>query len=91
VLGDTSRLQQVASNLLVNAVKFTPAGGTIARSVGSADGHAELIVSDDGIGIEPEFMPHLFQRFRQADTGHARRHGGVGLGLSIVSSLVQLA
>jgi CheY-like chemotaxis protein len=90
VIGDASRLQQIASNLLVNAVKFTPESRAIDVALQRVGGHAELIVSDEGIGIEPAFMPLLFQRFRQADTGNARRHGGLGLGLSIVSSLVQL-
>ena len=90
VVGDASRLQQIASNLLVNAVKFTPEGKSIEIKVAAAGEHAELTVADEGIGIDAEFKPHLFQRFRQAEGGNARRHGGVGLGLSIVSSLVQL-
>jgi signal transduction histidine kinase/CheY-like chemotaxis protein len=90
VVGDASRLQQVASNLLVNAVKFTPDGRTIEVRVASTAGHAELTVVDDGIGIDEAFMPHLFERFRQGDSGAARRHGGLGLGLSIVSNLVYL-
>jgi CheY-like chemotaxis protein len=90
VVGDASRLEQIVSNLLVNAVKFTPKGRTVHVSLAQANGQAELVIADEGIGIEPEFMPHLFQRFRQADTGHTRRHGGLGLGLSIVSVLVQL-
>jgi len=90
VTGDSSRLQQIASNLLVNAVKFTDEGKAIdVRLVANGD-YAELSVADEGIGIDPAFEPHLFQRFRQADTGNARRHGGLGLGLSIVSSLVEL-
>jgi signal transduction histidine kinase/ActR/RegA family two-component response regulator len=90
VIGDASRLQQIASNLLVNAVKFTPRGRAIDVRVAVDGDHAELIVADEGIGIDPEFRSQLFQRFRQADGGHSRRHGGVGLGLSIVSSLVAL-
>ena len=90
VMGDSSRLQQIASNLLVNAVKFTPEGKAISVTLRSTGDHAELTVSDEGIGIDAGFKPHLFQRFRQAESGNARRHGGVGLGLSIVSSLVQL-
>jgi signal transduction histidine kinase/ActR/RegA family two-component response regulator len=90
VMGDSRRLQQIASNLLVNAVKFTPEGKAIQVALTSTGEHAQLTVSDEGIGIDPAFKPHLFQRFRQADSGNARRHGGVGLGLSIVSSLVQL-
>lgn len=90
VQGDARRLQQIASNLLVNAVKFTPEGMAVDVTVRGDGEHAELIVRDQGIGIEEAFMPHLFQRFRQAESGHARRHGGVGLGLSIVSRLVEL-
>ena len=90
VLGDASRLQQIASNLLVNAVKFTPEGKTIDVRVTSTGDHAELTVVDDGIGIDKAFMPHLFERFRQADSGAARQHGGLGLGLSIVANLVHL-
>jgi CheY-like chemotaxis protein/nitrogen-specific signal transduction histidine kinase len=90
VVGDASRLQQIVSNLLVNAVKFSPAATTIRVSLRTHGGHAELSVADEGMGIDPVFVPQLFQRFRQAETGNARRHGGLGLGLSIVSSLVQL-
>jgi signal transduction histidine kinase/CheY-like chemotaxis protein len=90
VTGDSSRLQQIASNLLVNAVKFTTAGKTIDVLLASNGDYAELTVADEGIGIDPAFKPQLFQRFRQADTGNSRRHGGLGLGLSIVSSLVEL-
>lgn len=90
VTGDASRLQQIASNLLVNAVKFTPPGRVVSVSLRSDGDHAEFTVADEGIGIDPAFQPQLFQRFRQADGGHSRRHGGVGLGLSIVSSLVSL-
>jgi signal transduction histidine kinase len=74
-------LQQIASNLLVNAVKFTPEGKSIDVTVASRHDYAELTVVDEGIGIDPAFKPQLFQRFRQADTGTARRHGGLGLGL----------
>ena len=90
VTGDASRLQQIASNLVVNAVKFTPQGRAIDVSLRSDGDYAEFAVADQGIGIDPDFQPQLFQRFRQADGGHSRRHGGVGLGLSIVSSLVTL-
>ena len=90
VIGDASRLQQIASNLIVNAVKFTDAGKTVGVMLETVRGHAELTVVDEGIGIDPAFQPHLFERFRQADTGNARRHGGLGLGLSIVSNLVHL-
>jgi signal transduction histidine kinase/CheY-like chemotaxis protein len=90
VIGDSSRLQQIASNLLVNAVKFTAEGKAIDVLLASTGDSVELTVADEGIGIDPAFRPQLFQRFRQADTGNSRRHGGVGLGLSIVSSLVEL-
>jgi signal transduction histidine kinase/ActR/RegA family two-component response regulator len=91
VNGDAGRLQQVAANLLVNALKFTPEGGRITVTVRCTDdGRAELSVTDDGEGIEESFLPQLFTRFRQADSGTTRRHGGLGLGLSIVSSLVSL-
>lgn len=90
VRGDVDRLQQVAANLLVNAVKFTPAGGRIAVAVRAMVGQAELVVADTGQGIDPEFLPHVFTRFRQADSTTTRTHGGLGLGLSIVASLARL-
>lgn len=90
VHADAGRLQQVVSNLLVNAVKFTPAGGTIRVSVGAVGGRAQLSVTDSGEGLDASFVPHLFTRFRQADSSTTRRHGGLGLGLSIVDNLVRL-
>jgi len=90
VVADASRLQQVVSNLLVNAVKFTPSGGKISVSIGAASNQARLVVEDNGEGIDAAFVPHLFTRFRQADSSTTRRHGGLGLGLSIVASLVRL-
>jgi CheY-like chemotaxis protein len=90
VSGDIDRLQQVAANLLVNAVKFTPRGGNVRVSVLIAEGRARLVVADDGEGIDAGFLPHVFTRFRQADSSAARRHGGLGLGLTIVSSLARL-
>jgi signal transduction histidine kinase/CheY-like chemotaxis protein len=90
VRGDADRLQQVVANLLVNAVKFTPAGGRIDVSVRSTHSQAELVVADTGEGIDEAFLPHVFTRFRQADSTATRSHGGLGLGLSIVSSLVCL-
>ena len=90
VRGDATRLQQVATNLLVNAVKFTPPGGTVAVSVATAGDRALLVVRDDGEGIDAAFLPHVFTRFRQADGTATRRHGGLGLGLSIVEQLVGL-
>jgi len=89
VLADPVRLQQVTSNLLTNAVKFTPAGGRVRVSLGSTDGRMRLEVSDTGIGIRPEFMPHLFERFRQGDHGTVRSQGGLGLGLFVVRHLVE--
>ncbi|HVX59697.1 MAG TPA: hybrid sensor histidine kinase/response regulator [Pirellulales bacterium] len=88
--GDESRLQQVFWNLLVNAVKFTPAGGSIRVFVRRANGMAEVGVSDSGQGIDPEFLPRLFNRFTQDDASTKRKHGGLGIGLSIVKSLVTL-
>lgn len=90
VRADQSRLQQVASNLLVNAVKFTPRGGTIRVRVTTDDGRALLEVSDSGEGIDAEFLPQMFTRFRQGDSSTTRRHGGIGLGLSIAASLTRL-
>ena len=87
---DPHRLQQVLWNLLSNAVKFTPAGGVIRiEAVADAD-HAELRVSDTGPGIAPDFLPYVFDRFRQADSSVTRPHGGLGLGLAIVRQLVEL-
>src|SRR5215213_5479076 len=88
--GDPARLQQVVWNLLSNAVKFTPAGGRVEARVGRACSQMEVAVSDTGQGIAPEFLPHVFERFRQADMGTTRRHGGLGLGLAIVRHLVGL-
>jgi signal transduction histidine kinase/DNA-binding response OmpR family regulator len=90
VIGDGGRLQQVFSNLLGNAVKFTEAGGAITVRVSRAGETASVLVEDTGQGIEPEFLPHLFERFRQADDTKVRKHGGLGLGLAIVKSLVVL-
>ncbi len=90
VNGDPTRLQQVVWNLLTNAVKFTPKGGQIDVSVERVNSHIEITVSDSGSGIAPEFLPHVFERFRQADSSLTRRHGGLGLGLAIVKQLVDL-
>ena len=90
VSGDPDRLQQVIWNLLSNAVKFTPAAGKIDVRLTGANSHVEIIVSDTGQGIHPEFLPHVFDRFRQADGSKTRRHGGLGLGLAIVRNLVEL-
>ncbi|HEY9735994.1 MAG TPA: ATP-binding protein [Trichocoleus sp.] len=90
VLGDAARLQQVIWNLLANAVKFTPAGGHITISLSSQDGQACVQVHDTGQGIAPDFLPHVFEYFRQADSTTTRRFGGLGLGLAIVRHLVEL-
>ena len=88
--GDAGRLQQIVWNLLSNAIKFTPRGGKVTVRVRESAGHADIEVSDTGQGIRPEFLPHVFDRFRQADASTTRRHGGLGLGLSIVKSLVEM-
>jgi PAS domain S-box-containing protein len=90
VRGDPNRLQQILWNLLSNAVKFTPSGGHIQVILERVDSHVEVVVEDTGIGIAPEFLPYVFERFRQADSATTRRHGGLGLGLSIVKTLVEL-
>ncbi|HEU4533638.1 MAG TPA: response regulator [Polyangiaceae bacterium] len=90
LIGDPDRLQQIAWNLLSNAVKFTPAGGRVWARVRADGPSVELEVGDTGRGIAPDFLSHAFERFRQADGGPARSHGGLGLGLSIVKSLVEL-
>jgi signal transduction histidine kinase/ActR/RegA family two-component response regulator len=90
IAGDAGRLQQVLGNLLSNAVKFTPAGGQIEVELTSADESAEIRVTDTGIGIAPEFLPHVFERFRQADSSSTRAYGGLGLGLSIAQHFVEL-
>jgi len=90
VLADPNRLQQVLWNLLSNAIKFTPAGGRIEIALDYIDGMAQIQVSDTGKGIHPNFLPYVFDRFRQADSSNSRRDGGLGLGLSIVRHLVEL-
>ena len=90
IYADRERLKQIILNLLTNAVKFTPDKGEIAISLARQAGDVELRVSDTGRGIPPEFLPHVFERFRQADNSYTRRVGGLGLGLSIASHLVQL-
>ena len=88
--GDPNRLQQVFWNLLTNAVKFTPKDGRVAVALEQVNSHLEVSVTDSGEGIDSAFLPHVFERFRQADASSARRHGGLGLGLSIVKQLVEL-
>jgi signal transduction histidine kinase/CheY-like chemotaxis protein len=90
VFGDPNRLQQVIWNLLTNAVKFTPKDGKIDVIVQRVSSHVEITVHDSGMGISPAFLPVIFERFRQADSSTTRRHGGLGLGLSIVKQLVEL-
>jgi PAS domain S-box-containing protein len=90
IAGDSARLQQVVWNLLSNAIKFTPKGGRVQVQVERIDSHIEIAVSDTGTGINPEFLPHVFERFRQADQSTTRHHGGLGLGLAIVRHLVEL-
>jgi PAS domain S-box-containing protein len=90
VSGDPGRLQQVLWNLLSNAVKFTPRGGKVQIVLRQSGSSLEVSVSDTGIGIPRDFLPHVFERFRQADASSTRMHGGLGLGLSIVKQLVEL-
>ncbi|MFT3770002.1 MAG: PAS domain S-box protein [Minicystis sp.] len=90
VLGDAARLQQVVWNLVSNAIKFTPRGGHVEVSLARRSHAIELSVSDTGQGIEAEFLPYVFDRFRQAEASLARRHGGLGIGLAIVRHLVEL-
>ncbi|MFN6488158.1 MULTISPECIES: PAS domain S-box protein [unclassified Nostoc] len=90
VVGDASRLQQVVWNLLSNAVKFTPKGGRVDVQLKRIESYVQIGVSDTGVGIPAEFLPHVFERFRQADSSTTRSHGGLGLGLAIVRHLVEL-
>ena len=90
VIGDPARLQQIVLNLLTNAVKFTPRGGEVHLQAKGVDSAVEIVVSDTGRGIEPDLLPHLFERFRQADSSSTRAHGGLGLGLALVKHLVEL-
>jgi len=90
VSGDADRLRQVAWNLVSNAIKFTPRGGRVEVLVRPADEHVEIVVSDTGRGIPPDVLPHVFDRFRQADSTSTRAHGGLGLGLALVKHLVEL-
>lgn len=90
VLGDPGRLQQVVTNLLSNALKFTPVGGRVEMQVCRVGSWVELSVEDNGAGIAPEFLPYVFERFRQGDSSASREHGGLGLGLAIVRHLVLL-
>jgi signal transduction histidine kinase/CheY-like chemotaxis protein len=90
ISGDAERLQQVVWNLLSNAVKFAPDGGRVEVRLERADSHVEIVVTDNGQGISPEFLPYVFDRFRQEDSGTDRQWGGLGLGLTIVRNIVEL-
>jgi CheY-like chemotaxis protein len=90
VAGDGERLQQVVWNLLSNAVKFTPRDGRVQIRLARVDSHVEIVVSDSGIGIRRDFLPHVFERFRQADSRFSREYGGLGLGLAIARDIVHL-
>jgi signal transduction histidine kinase len=90
VNGDSERLQQIANNLLSNAVKFTPPGGKVDVSVKLTGGTADLVVSDSGRGIRQDFLPYVFERFRQEDATATREYGGLGLGLAIARELAAL-
>jgi CheY-like chemotaxis protein len=90
VQADPDRLQQVLWNLLSNAIKFTPVGGRVKVSSRHSDTQVQIVISDNGQGIKPEFLPHVFQRFTQADVSSRRAHGGLGLGLSIARQLIEL-
>jgi len=90
VHGDPARLQQIVWNLVSNAVKFTPKGGRVQVILARVNSHVEIRVSDTGEGIAPEFLPHLFERFTQADASPSREHTGLGLGLALVKQLVEM-
>jgi signal transduction histidine kinase/CheY-like chemotaxis protein len=90
ISGDRERMQQVVWNLLSNAIKFTPEGGRVHVRLERQDSHVEIVVSDTGSGIDQNFLPYVFDRFRQGDAGTTRQHSGLGLGLAIVRQLVEL-
>jgi signal transduction histidine kinase len=90
IIGDHERLQQIVWNLLSNAIKFTPEGGAVRVSLDVTESRVELVVSDTGVGIAPDFLPHVFERFRQGDARVTRAHGGLGLGLAIVRHLTEM-
>src|SRR5262249_8984027 len=90
ITGDHTRLQQIVWNLLSNAVKFTPEGGRVEARLERMDPHICIIVRDTGKGIDPDFLPYVFDRFRQSDVSSARRYGGLGLGLALAKYLVEL-
>ena len=90
LIGDHARLQQVVWNLLANGIKFTPEGGALRVTLEVTESRVELVVADTGIGISPDFLPHVFERFRQGDARVSRAHGGLGLGLAIVRHLTEM-
>jgi CheY-like chemotaxis protein len=90
VFGDRERLQQIVWNLLSNGVKFTRRGGLVQVTLQRINSHIEIVVNDTGVGISPDFLPYVFERFRQADGSTTRNYGGLGLGLAIVRHLVEL-
>jgi CheY-like chemotaxis protein len=90
IFGDRERLQQIVWNLLSNGVKFTRNGGLVQVKLQRINSHVEIVVTDTGVGINPDFLPHVFERFRQADGSTTRHYGGLGLGLAIVRHLVEL-
>jgi signal transduction histidine kinase len=90
MVGDADRLQQAVWNLLANAVKFSARGGQVTVTTGRGDEGIHCTVRDTGRGIDPRFLPYVFDRFRQADSSSTREHGGLGLGLSLVRSIVEL-
>jgi signal transduction histidine kinase/ActR/RegA family two-component response regulator len=90
IAGDQNRIQQIVWNLLANAIKFTPQGGTVSIELNQPESQAEIVVTDNGKGITPDFLPHVFERFRQADSTTTRQHSGLGLGLAIVRHLVEI-
>lgn len=89
IAGDPDRLRQVIWNLLSNALKFTPRNGTVHINLQALASHAEITINDNGVGIRADFLAHVFERFRQADSSTTRQHGGLGLGLAIVKHLVE--
>jgi signal transduction histidine kinase len=90
IFGDSDRVQQIVNNLLSNALKFTPEGGSVALVLENSDGNARISVRDTGQGIAPEFLPRVFERYKQANNSTTNRKGGLGLGLAIVKHLVEL-
>ena len=90
IFGDSERVQQIVNNLLSNAIKFTPEGGKVGLSLEQVDGNARISISDTGQGISKEFLPRVFERYKQANNSTTNRKGGLGLGLAIVKHLVEL-